>query len=172
MPRISDGIEKTESFSVINGLCTGVLDRGILCFGEEVEHHFPHVMVWEAMNSEHLFEPYFFDGSVNHLNYLAKLENWFMPQKQSLGIESNVWLQQDREPAHLAITVRKYLNEVFPSRWIGRESATLPPPLDWPSRSPDLTTCDNTSWGFKKEKVAQQRYTKSDEFQQSTSNVW
>ena len=44
---------------------------------EEVEHHTPHVMVWEAMNSKHLFEPYFFDGPVNHLNYLAMLENWF-----------------------------------------------------------------------------------------------
>ena len=37
----------------------------------------------------------------------------------------------------------KNLNEVFPSRWIGRGSATLPAPFDWPSRSPDLTTCDN-----------------------------
>ena len=49
-----------------------------------------YVMVWGAMNSEHLFGPYTFDGPVNHLNYLAMLENWFVPQLQSLGIESNV----------------------------------------------------------------------------------
>ena len=57
---------------------------------EEVKHHLPHVIAWEAENSDHLFKPYFFDGPVNHLRYLAMLENWFMPQLQSLGIEKNV----------------------------------------------------------------------------------
>ena len=62
-------------------------------------------------------------------------------------------------PDHLAITVRKYLNKVFPSHWISRGSAILPAPFHWPPLSPDLTTCDNSLWGFTKEKVAQQRYT-------------
>ena len=70
-----------ESFSVMNALYTRVLDRGILCFGSSRTHiivkkwHPPHVMVWEAMNSEHTFGPYFFNGPVNHLNYLTMLEN-------------------------------------------------------------------------------------------------
>ena len=84
------------------------------------------------MISEHLFGPYFFDAPANHLNYLAMLESWFIPQLQSLGIESNVWYQQYGAPAHFEIIVREYLNEVFSSRWIGRGSATLPAPLDWP----------------------------------------
>ena len=123
------------------------------------------------MKSEHLFGPYFFDGPVNHLNYLAMLENCFISQLQSLGIESNVWLQQDRVPAHFAITVKEYL-KVFSSCWIGNESATLPAPLDWPPQSPDLTACDNSLWGFMKEKVAQQRYLNTDEVKQVVTDAF
>ena len=137
---------------------TGVLDGGMLCWSKqnphycgEVEHHPPHVMLWGAMNSEHLFRPYFFIGLVNYRNYLAMLENRLIVQLQSLGIESNVWFQQDGALAHFAITVREYLKEVFLSRWIGHESAILPAPLNWPPRSHDLTVCGNSLWGFIKE---------------------
>ena len=93
-------------------------------YREEVEHHPARVMVWGAMNNKHLFGPYFFDGSVNHLNLLAMLENWFIPQLQSLGIESNVWFQQDGAPAHFAIPVWEYLSETFPSLGL---AVNLPP---------------------------------------------
>ena len=53
---------------------------------------------------------YFFDGPINNLNYLVLLENWFISQLQSLGIESNVWFQQDGASTHFAITVKKYLS--------------------------------------------------------------
>ena len=69
------------------------------------------------------------------------LEKWFIPQLQSLGIKSNVWFQEDGAPAHFALTVREYLHEAFPSRWIGCRTAILPAPFDWQPRSPDLTTC-------------------------------
>ena len=72
-------------------------------------------MVWAAINCEHLFGPYFYDGPISDPDYLAILENLFIPQLQILGMESNVWFQQNEAPAHLAITVREYLNEVFPS---------------------------------------------------------
>ena len=58
---------------------------------EEVEYHSPYVMMWGVTNNQHLFGPYFFDGPVNLLNYLAMLENRYIPQLQSLGIKSNVW---------------------------------------------------------------------------------
>ena len=124
-------------------------------------------MVWGAMYSKHLFGPYLFDGSVNHLNFLTMLENWFI-QLQSLGIESDIWFQQDRMSAYFAITVRECLNKVFPNCWIGHGSATLPAPLDWLPQSLDLTTCDNSLWGFIKEKIALQRYMNTDELKQAT----
>ena len=78
----------------------------------------------------------------------AMLGNWFISQPQSFGIESNIWFQHDRVPAHFAITVREYFNEVFSVCWISRGSAILPAPLDWLPQSSDLSTCDNFLWGF------------------------
>ena len=40
--------------------------------------------------------------------------------------------------------------------WCGTDH--LPAPLDWPPRSPDLSSCDNALWGFIKQKVAATRY--------------
>jgi hypothetical protein len=37
----------------------------------------------------------------------------------------------------------------------------------WPPRSPDLSTCDNSLWGFKKEIVAQQHYQTTDDLKQA-----
>ncbi|KAJ4442768.1 hypothetical protein ANN_04360 [Periplaneta americana] len=51
----------------------------------------------------------------------------------------------------------------FPQRWIGYKSPVLPPHLDWPPRSPDLTTRDNALLGFIKSIVAQGRYETTDE---------
>ena len=97
------------------------------------------------------------------------LENWFIPQLQSLRIKSNVWLEEDGAPAHFAITVREYPNKAFPSRWIGSGSATLPASLDWPPRSADLTTCDHSLLGLIKEKFTQQRYANADELKQAVT---
>ena len=67
------------------------------------------------MYSEHLLGPFFFDG-FNNLNHLAMLGNWFIPQLHSLGIEINVWFQQEGVPPHFAETVREYLNEIY--QWL------------------------------------------------------
>ncbi|PSN41013.1 hypothetical protein C0J52_16069 [Blattella germanica] len=39
----------------------------------------------------------------------------------------------------------------------------LPSPFAWPPRSPDLTICDNSLWGFIKGIVSQRRYNTIDE---------
>ena len=45
-------------------------------------------------------------------------------------------------PQHtLPHDVRKYLNNVFPNRWIGRGG-----PVQWPPRSSDLTPMDFFTW--------------------------
>ena len=43
----------------------------------------------------------------------------------------------DRAPVHFALTVRNWLNQHFPNRWIGRGG-----PILWPVRSPDLNPLD------------------------------
>ena len=47
---------------------------------------------------------------------------------------TNLYFQQDGAPAHYAVSVRKWLDEHFPGRWIGSRGA-----VEWPARSPDLT---------------------------------
>nr|CAH7741655.1 unnamed protein product [Callosobruchus chinensis] len=59
-----------------------------------------------------------------------------------------MWFQQDGCPAHYAHSVREYLDEEFPGRWIGRSG-----PISWPARSPDLNPLDFFYWGEVKEKV-------------------
>jgi hypothetical protein len=46
------------------------------------------------------------------------------------------------------VTVSRYLDEVFPNRWIGRRGQ-----IEWPARSPDLTPLDFFLWGYLKGKV-------------------
>ncbi|GBP49168.1 hypothetical protein EVAR_46186_1 [Eumeta japonica] len=56
--------------------------------------------------------------------------------------------KQDGCPAHYARSVREYLDEEFPGRWIGRSG-----PISWPGRSPDLNPLYFFYWGAVKEKV-------------------
>jgi hypothetical protein len=47
------------------------------------------------------------------------------------------WIQMDDAPAHLARSVREWIDEEFPDRWIGRDGPVL-----WPPGSPDLMPPD------------------------------
>lgn len=141
-------------------------------FYEELEHNPPHVMIWAAMSATHLIGPYFFDGAVNQIAYLTMLRDWFIPHLQDRGLLGRIWFQQDGAPAHYAIAVREYLNEVFPDKWIGRGSVHLPAPLEWPPRSPDLSSCDNALWGFIKQKVAATRYETVDELKDAVRRAF
>ncbi|XP_025204363.1 uncharacterized protein LOC112601133 [Melanaphis sacchari] len=59
-----------------------------------------------------------------------------------------MYFQQDGAPAHNAIIVKNYLNEIFPNRWIGTHGV-----ISWPARSPDLTPLDFFLWGHLKNVV-------------------
>ena len=72
----------------------------------------------------------------------------------------------------MLVTVREYLYEVFPGRWIGRGSPELPAPLAWPPRSSDLTTCDNSRWGFIKGVISQCRYNTTDELKDAVRQAF
>ena len=82
------------------------------------------------------------------------------------------WLQQDGAPAHYALRVREFLDEVLPQRWIGRGSLHLPAAIEWPPRSPDLTSCDNSLWGIIKQKVLKQRYQAVEELKQAVREAF
>ena len=78
------------------------------------------------------------------------LQTFFIPKIDELGIKENSWFQQDGAPAHFALDVRAYLNDIFPDRWIGHGSVNSPAPMSWIPRSSDLSACDNSLWGYVK----------------------
>ena len=65
-----------------------------------------------------------------------------MLENVPLQVRQRLWFQHDGAPAHFALDVREYLNNVFPNRWIGRGG-----PVHWPPHSPDLTPMDFFIWG-------------------------
>ncbi|CAK9803084.1 hypothetical protein ANTQUA_LOCUS3575 [Anthophora quadrimaculata] len=65
-----------------------------------------------------------------------------------LNVRNQIIFQNDGCPAHQRLTVRNFLNEQFPNRWIGRSG-----PILWPPRSPDLTPVDYYVWGCMKDLV-------------------
>ena len=64
-----------------------------------------------------------------------------MLENVPLQVRQRLWFQHGGAPAHFALNVREYLNNVFPNRWIGRGG-----PVQWPPRSPDLTLMDFFIW--------------------------
>ena len=58
--------------------------------------------------------------------------------------------------------MREYFNDTFPDKLTGRDAVTSSAPIEWPARSPDLTTCDNSLWGYMKDIVSKQRYHSND----------
>ena len=65
-----------------------------------------------------------------------------MLESVPLQVRQRLWFQHDGAPAHFALDVKDYLNNVFPNRWIGRVG-----PVQWPPCSPDLTPMDFFIWG-------------------------
>lgn len=78
------------------------------------------------------------------------LRDYLIPELEKLPQEDriNMWFQHDGAPAHNALLVRRYLDDIFPSRWIGRGG-----PREWPPRSPDLNPLDFFLWGYMKSTV-------------------
>jgi hypothetical protein len=62
--------------------------------------------------------------------------------KMHLQNYANHMFQHDGAPAHFVITVREFLNQEYPNRWIGHDGL-----INWPARSPDLTPLDFFLWG-------------------------
>lgn len=120
---------------------------------EEHTQYPEKVNVWAGIVGDHIIGPFFINGNLNGDNYLALLQNNVLPTLTNLypdpanpQLPANmIWFQQDGAPPHYQINVRQYLNRVFPNRWIGRRGS-----MEWPARSPDLTSLDFFLWGYVK----------------------
>ena len=96
----------------------------------------PSVTVRCAIGIEKVVGLYFFeDQNANGENYRNMLINYAFPRIASLRKE--YIFHQGVAPPHHSNRVRSYLNRKRPGNWIG-----IGGPVEWPPRSPDLTSCD------------------------------
>jgi len=71
-----------------------------------------------------------------------------LSQLQRQHENDDFFFQQDGAPPYHAATMRKFLDEQLPNRWLGRRG-----PVEWSPRSPDLTPMDFLFWGVVKNKI-------------------
>jgi hypothetical protein len=100
------------------------------------------------------------------------LRDWLVPQLERMNLIGKVWFQQDGAPVHYAISEREYQSDVFRDKRIGRGSATLAAPLEWPPRSPDLSSYDNALWGIINQDVSRKRYQTNEELKEAVRKAF
>lgn len=121
---------------------------------EELHTQFPQkINVWAGLFAGHVIGPFFIDGNLTGQRYLQLLQQEIVPAINNLSPDINLtWYQQDGAPPHFSREVREFLDVTFPNRWIGRRG-----PIEWPSRSPDLSPLDFFYWGHLKNNVYRNR---------------
>ena len=87
-------------------------------------HHQEHfsLNVWAGLVGDELIGPFFFPRILDGDTYLDFLQHHLngLLDNVPLNVRANMWFMHDGAPPHFRITVRDYLNFVFPERWIGR----------------------------------------------------
>jgi hypothetical protein len=114
---------------------------------ETLRSQFPQKLnVETGIIGDRILKPVFFDGNRDGATYLMLLQEDLMPALAALFsnlLDPNlpverIWYQQDgAPPLHYVVIVCRYLDEVFPNRWIGRRGH-----IEWPARAPDFTPLD------------------------------
>jgi len=97
-----------------------------------------------------LIGPVILDDHMTGQNYLDLLQNDLPKQLEDVPLATRIamYFQHDEAPSHYTRHVVQHLNDTFPNRWIGRGST-----INWPPRSPDLTSSDFCLWGLMKSEV-------------------
>ena len=101
------------------------------------EMNAPGVSVWIGIWFRGLIGPFFLHDTVTAHSYLEKLRREIVPSITYQMDSTKVFYMHDGAPPHYAQSVRQFLDEKFPDRWISRRG-----PIEWPARSPDLTPTD------------------------------
>ena len=108
----------------------------------------PNVTLWRGMMASRIIGPYVLRDTMIARHYLHMLDGFVWPTAFGLDNIDNLIFMQDGAPPHFAITVHAWLDQHFSGKWMGQHR-----PHKWPTRSPDLTSCDFYLWGYTKEKV-------------------
>ncbi|GFY16634.1 uncharacterized protein TNCV_2787601 [Trichonephila clavipes] len=82
--------------------------------------------------------------TVNGDRYRAMITNFFIPELNNHDVQE-LWFQQDGATCHTARATIDLLKDTFGDRLISRFG-----PVNWPTRSCDLTPLDYFLWGYVK----------------------
>lgn len=112
------------------------------------QHQFS-INIWAGIVGNEIIGPVVLPNRLNGASYLNFLVHE-LPDILPLYLRDNnrLWFQHDGAPPHFAAEVRRFLNEAYGHRWIGRGG-----PVAWPPRSPDINPLDFYLWGHVKEIV-------------------
>jgi len=95
------------------------------------------------------------DDRMTGQNYLNFLQNKLPEQLEDVPFATRIamYCQHDGDPSHYARHVMQHLNDTFPNMWIGRDST-----INWPPRSPNLTSLDFCLWDLMKNEVYRNKW--------------
>ena len=83
-------------------------------------------------------------------HYIQMLETFLTPQLQCFPVNENTSFQQDGATSHSDRVSMNFLNDLSPNCLISRNGD-----VQWPPRSPDLSSCDYFLWGYFKLKSSE-----------------
>jgi hypothetical protein len=95
----------------------------------------------------------FNDGPAVQHTHLDLVQNWFILPLVRLGVKEDASFQQDGGREYYALPVRllgKTFVKISDNVGLVVGFLLLPAPLDWPLRSPNLSTRDNSLCSFPK----------------------
>lgn len=117
--------------------------------------HSPKVTVWAALSGRGIIGPYFYEDersrplTVNTERYVAMIQSFFEPAlKDFSGFNQRSWFQQDGATCHTSNDSLAAIRKIFGNKLISKRGD-----INWPPRSPDLSTMDFFLWGYLKNKV-------------------
>ncbi|GFU97579.1 uncharacterized protein TNCV_4809711 [Trichonephila clavipes] len=114
----------------------------------ETPLHPEKLTVWCALWAGGIIGPYFFKNdeghnvTVNGDRYRAMITNFFIPELNNHDVQE-LWFQQDGATCHTARATIDLLKDTLGDRLISRFG-----PVNWPSRSCDLTPLDYFLLGY------------------------
>lgn len=110
------------------------------------------VAVWAGIVGDHVIGPHFIEGRVNAATYSHFLDHELDDLFDELpyALRLNLFFQQDCHPAHTSSLAKAVLHRKFPGRWIGKGG-----PIEWPARTPDMTSLDFFLRGYVRDQVYQ-----------------
>lgn len=108
------------------------------------------INIWAGIVGDSLLGPYVLPNRLNGRDYTRFLRNQLPCYLEDMPLASRqlMFFMHDGAPAHFSLSARRYLNQKFGLRWIGRGG-----PIAWPPRSPDLNPLDFYLWGHLKSLV-------------------